>query len=63
MAEGAAGRELGQEVEGVSEELQGAQLRQAAQVNHRGGQPVGLQRQLPQLRAALDLPCAAQAYS
>ncbi len=62
VAEGAAGGELRQEVEGVAKELQGAQLRQAAQVNHRGGQPVGLQRQLPQLGAALYLPCAAHAW-
>ena len=43
VAEGAAGRQLGQELQGVAEELQGAQVRQRAQVNHRGGQPVGLQ--------------------
>lgn len=57
MAKGGAGRELRQEVEGVAEELQGAQIRQSAQVDHWGGQPVALQRHLPQLAAVPNLNC------
>ncbi len=57
MSERAAGRKLRQKVEGIAKELQGAQMRQAAQINDRSGQPVSLQRQLSQLGAALDFPC------
>lgn len=62
MAQGAAGGELGQEIEGVAEELQGAQVAQRAQVNDRGRQPVALQGQLPQLAAVPDLACSIGRY-
>jgi len=57
MPERAAGRKLRQKVQGIAKELQGAQMRQAGQINDWGGQPVSLQRQLSQLGAALDFPC------
>lgn len=58
MAQGGAGGELGEEVEGVGEELEGTQPRERAQVYDRCRQPVALQRHLPQLAAVPDLHCA-----
>ena len=63
VAEGAAGRQLRQELQGVAKELQGAQVRQRAQVDDGRRQPVGLQGQLTQLRAAPDLACAGAAHT
>ena len=58
MAEGAAGRQLRQKLQGVAEELQGAQVRQRAQIDDGRRQPIGLQRELSQLGAAPDFACA-----
>ena len=61
VAEGAAGRQLWQELQGVAKELQGAQVRQRAQVDDGRRQPIGLQRELSQLGAAPDLACVGAA--
>ena len=63
VAQGGAGRQLRQELQGVAEELQGAQVAQRAQVDDGRGQPVGLQGQFPQLGAAPDLACAAAVHT
>ena len=62
VAQRGAGRQLRQELQGVAEELQRAQVRQAPQVQHRRRQAVVLKRHLPQLAAVPQLHCAVRSF-